>query len=334
MNAKHITNLTIENFRGFDEVKLSGLQAVNLIVGENNAGKTSFLEALAAVASPHAFQQLPGLFRATESHSNPRFFRWMLRDAPGVVEGFIEATGPELGNRISFYPKMPPDPAQGARVQDSARLQAFASRTSKEMRFCAVSVHHGTPDSLVKSFGGAVRPSSGEEIMHEVLRSVDSRIKRIRVDPTEHGNIIAVDMGLSESIPLSQAGQGIFRLVAILSVLLGMKPQLCVIDEIENGIHYTALPRMWRGLAKVSELLGIQIFATTHSKECLEAAHRVFCVEDPDKVRDFAVIQIMRVKERIMARVLDEEHVDAAVEIDIEPELPDFSDTRTSRFSF
>ncbi|MCX6873087.1 MAG: AAA family ATPase [Verrucomicrobia bacterium] len=318
MNAKHITNLIIRNFRGFEDLELSGLQAVNLIVGENNSGKTSFLEALAAVANPQAFQQLPGLFRANESHSNPRFFRWVLRDAPDVVEGFIEATGPELGNRINFYPKMPPNPAPDAHVHQSARLQAFASPSSKELRCCAVSVHHGTPDSLVKSFGDAVRPSAGEEIMHEVLRAVDPRIKRIRVDPTEHGNIIAVDVGLSESIPLSQAGQGIFRLVAILSVLLGMKPQLCVIDEIENGIHYTALPRMWRGLAKVSELLGIQIFATTHSKECLEAAHRVFCAEDEARVRDLAVIQIMRVHERIMARTLDEEHIEAAVEIDIE----------------
>jgi predicted ATPase len=203
-------------------------------------------------------------------------------------------------------------------VHNSPRLQAHASPSSKELRFCAVSVHHGTPDSLVKSFGDAVRPNSGEEIMHEVLRSVDPRIKRIRVDPTEQGNIIAVDIGLSESIPLSQAGQGIFRLVSILSVLLGIKPQLCVIDEIENGIHYTALPRMWRGLAKVSELLGIQVFATTHSKECLEAAHRIFCAEDETEVRDLAVIQIMKVKERIVARVLDEEHVAAAVDVDIE----------------
>lgn len=318
MNAKHITDLTIQNFRGFDELKLSGLQAVNLIVGENNAGKTSFLEALAAVANPHAFQQLPGLFRAKEQHPDPRFYRWLLRDAPGVDEGFIEAAGPNLENRLSIYRTRPLTLPKGAHLHNSPRLQAYSSPTSKELRFCAVSVHHGTPDSLVKSFGDAVRPSSGEEIMHEVLRSVDPRIKRIRVDPTEHGNIIAVDIGLSESIPLSQAGQGIFRLVSILSVLLGIKPQICIIDEIENGIHYTALPRMWRGLAKVSELLGIQIFATTHSKECLEAANRVFHDEDEAGVRDLAVIQIMKVNDRIMARVLDEEHIEAAVDIDIE----------------
>ena len=318
MNAKHITDLTIRNFRGFDDLKLSGLQAVNLIVGENNAGKTSFLEGLAAVASPQAFNQLPGLFRAKEQHADSRFYRWLLRDAPGVDEGLIEATGPNLENRLSFCSKMPVGQSRGNHIHQSSRLQAYASQSSKELRFCAVSVHHGTPDSLVKSFGDAVRPSSGEEIMHEVLRSVDPRIKRIRVDPTEHGNLIAVDIGLSESIPLSQAGQGIFRLVSILSVLLGIKPQLCIIDEIENGIHYTALPRMWRGLAKISELLGIQIFATTHSKECLEAANRVFHDEDEAQTKDLAVIQIMKVNDKVVARILDEERVNDALDIAIE----------------
>ncbi len=319
INAKHITDLTIQNFRGFDELKLSGLQAVNLIVGENNAGKTSFLEALAAVANPHEFEKLPGLFRAMENHPEQRFYRWLLRDAPGVDEGFVQAIGPELERRLDFYRPVSTRPTpQRQFVFKSSLFTAYVANPSADLRFCAVSVHHGTPDSLVKSFGDAVRPSSGEEIMHEVLRSVDPRIKRIRVDPTEHGNIIAVDIGLSESIPLSQAGQGIFRLVSILSVLLGIKPQLCIIDEIENGIHYTALPRMWRGLAKVSELLGIQIFATTHSKECLEAANRVFHDEDKAGTKDLAVIQIMKVGDKIEAQILDEEHVNDALEIDIE----------------
>jgi len=318
MNAKHITDLTIRNFRGFEDLKLSGLQAVNLIVGENNSGKTSFLEALAAVANPQGFKQLPSIFRAKEKHADVRFYRWVLRDSSDVTDGFIQALGPACENRVDFLRKKPTGQAPGNHVHESKKLEVYAAKSSKELTFSPVSVHHGTPDSLVKSFGDAVRPREGEQIMHEVLQAVDPRIQRIRVDPTEQGNIISVDLGLSESIPLSQAGQGIFRLVAMLSVLLGIKPKLCVIDEIENGIHYTALPRMWRGLAKISELLGIQIFATTHSKECLETAHRVFFDEDKEGKRDLAVIQLMRVDSRVMARVLDEERVNDALEIDTE----------------
>ena len=318
MNAKHITDLTIRNFRGFEDLQLSDLQSVNLIVGENNSGKTSLLEAIGAVLQPDKFQQIPAMFRAHENHAGERFYRWTIRDAPEAGDGSIKATGPELDNQIVFYRMHSNDRRDLKHIHNSDALQGYTSKSSKGIPFCSIPVHQIGPDSLVKSFGDAVRPREGEEVMHEVLRSVDSRVRRIRVDPTPTGNIISVDVGLSESIPLSQAGQGMLRLVTILSYLLGNKPRVCIIDEIENGIHYTALPRMWRGLAKISELLGIQIFATTHSKECLEAAHRVFFDEDQACKRDFAVIQLMRVESQVSARVLDEDRVNDALEIDLE----------------
>ena len=41
-----ISELKIESFRGFTSLDLRGLKRVNLVVGENNAGKTSLLEGI------------------------------------------------------------------------------------------------------------------------------------------------------------------------------------------------------------------------------------------------------------------------------------------------
>lgn len=108
-------------------------------------------------------------------------------------------------------------------------------------------------------------------------------------------------------------------MVSMVSDLLGSKPDLFLIDELENGIHWTALRKVWRGLAEIAEALDIQIFATTHSKECLEAAYRVFsehCEAPVDM--DLAVIQMMLVRGTIMGRVLDGEHIEGAINIDID----------------
>jgi AAA15 family ATPase/GTPase len=38
--------ITVANFRGFRELRLESLGRVNLVVGDNNVGKTSLLEAI------------------------------------------------------------------------------------------------------------------------------------------------------------------------------------------------------------------------------------------------------------------------------------------------
>lgn len=47
-----LTDFTIEAFRGLQQVRLKDLSRVNLLVGGNNSGKTSVLEALAVFAAP------------------------------------------------------------------------------------------------------------------------------------------------------------------------------------------------------------------------------------------------------------------------------------------
>ena len=46
-----------------------------------------------------------------------------------------------------------------------------------------------------------------------------------------------------------------------------------LVDEIENRLHHTVLPDVWRTIGKVAEQFNVQVFATTHSFECVEAAY-------------------------------------------------------------
>ena len=46
-----INTLKLENYRGFEKYELHGLSRVNLLVGPNNCGKTSVLEAVQLLVS-------------------------------------------------------------------------------------------------------------------------------------------------------------------------------------------------------------------------------------------------------------------------------------------
>ena len=57
------------------------------------------------------------------------------------------------------------------------------------------------------------------------------------------------------------------------------------IDEVENGIHYSVQTDVWKGIGLVARELDIQVFATTHSYEMIEAAHEAFRDDDPYEFR-------------------------------------------------
>lgn len=177
------------------------------------------------------------------------------------------------------------------------------------------SIRPTDPKELVRTFGQAVLQQDGEEQLEAVLQSIDNRIRKVRVDPTSQQNKLVVDIGLKRLIPISELGQGIIRLVEMLSLLIGEGAEVCIIDEIENGIHHSSLGDVWSGIAEAAEKLNVQVFATTHSGECIQAAHDVFAAR---KEYDFSVIQLFRVKEGRQGRVLDRRLIEAALAGDID----------------
>ena len=178
-------------------------------------------------------------------------------------------------------------------------------------RVCRVmSVQHRDPGALVTLVGKAHRKGDGEETLQRLLAKVDPRIKKVRIDPGEDGNQVIVDIGLSELVPVSQAGQGVYRLLTILADIIGENPDVVLIDEVENGLHHSIHQQIWAGLAETAEKLEVQIIATTHSEECLVAAHNAFANR---KEYDLSVIQLFRVQNGVQGRVLDREHIEAAI---------------------
>lgn len=61
------------------------------------------------------------------------------------------------------------------------------------------------------------------------------------------------------------------RLLGILLALLNARDGFLLIDEIEIGLHYTVQVEMWKLILAMAHRLNVQVFATTHSRDCIEA---------------------------------------------------------------
>ncbi len=110
-------------------------------------------------------------------------------------------------------------------------------------------------------------------------------------------------------------GQGFSRLLTLFCEMLISKAKVLLIDEIENGLHYSVLTDVWKGISELAEREDIQVFATTHSAECLLAAHKAF---QKRPKYDLAITQLFRTKEGVHGRIVDHAHIEAAIDADIE----------------
>jgi AAA15 family ATPase/GTPase len=69
---------------------------------------------------------------------------------------------------------------------------------------------------------------------------------------------------------LRSFGDGLNRLFGIVLSLVNAKDGFLLIDEFENGMHHTVQLDVWRGIFRLSKLLNVQVFATSHSWDAVE----------------------------------------------------------------
>jgi AAA15 family ATPase/GTPase len=70
-------------------------------------------------------------------------------------------------------------------------------------------------------------------------------------------------------------GDGLRHYISIICALYACENGYLFIDEIDNGIHYSQLDKLWELILTLSKKTNYQLFAITHSKEMLESFARV-----------------------------------------------------------
>jgi AAA15 family ATPase/GTPase len=104
------------------------------------------------------------------------------------------------------------------------------------------------------------------------LKEFDPRIESLIIRPTERYSVFKIKLkDKKEPVLLSSMGGGLNRYIAIVCAIWKSKNGQLLIDEVENGIHYTKYKKLWELIFKTSIEANCQVFITTHSKECIEA---------------------------------------------------------------
>ncbi len=121
--------------------------------------------------------------------------------------------------------------------------------------------------------------------------------------------------GRDGPVPIKTMGDGMNRLFGIGMALACAKNGILLLDEIENGIHWSVLPEVWKFIIKVAKRLNVQVFATTHSNDCLKAF--LYGTKD-DESMDGVAVRIENKHGEFSAEIFDESRLAVIVKEAIE----------------
>lgn len=330
--SKHLTALRIQNFKRFRDFKLDNIGQFNLVVGKNNTGKTSLLEALlvdedlltwvASLATAIAVRQgLEDRIDACELI----YIHHVENIEPPIIE--IRKSD----NLIKYFlKKINID-------QDYEGLSALDKEIIKEKEqvFLAYRNEKKILISNLLQRGGYFCPfvpyglGYGRELLDYLEKTIEKSIverkrftERLKlfipdiVDVRPNSQIINIVLeNQDQPVPLYNYGEGTNKLFRILCEIAMAENGRLMIDEIDAGIHHTKFKEFWKVVMQAAIEYNVQIFATTHNEECVDYFQQALeeLEEHKEKGR---LIKLYEGKEnKLYSRVYDFKAMQTAMEL-------------------
>jgi len=184
-------------------------------------------------------------------------------------------------------------------------LTAFFSSS-----FTAVS----SPSEPASQFSELNKRKHGDQI-RQALRSAFPSIADISIEVSRGAYMLHCEVPwIPEKVPLALISTGIQKLIAILLGISSQPKGVVLVDELENGFYYKILPDVWRSLLRFCEIFGVQVFASTHSRECLRAALPTIAANEGK----FRLIRMEREKNECIPRIFDGHEFAMAIQQEVE----------------
>ena len=317
-----LTSIEIKNYRVFMDLVIPKFGRVNLVVGKNNVGKSTLLEALWLYSQKGNPSVLVDLLRSRDEYSrvsrfsedlkermwdikNLFFSRAEIRDeCPQITIGPVDSPKETFVIGIEWFVSKNNDEGIIERqlVTDRSKkseadpfvVTLFGGKNRRlvrldrlmERRFGGMlSDTAPIPGQLVRANGldpqevaqlwDNIALTDLEDSIVLALHIIAPEVKRISFlgnkEISERRIPVARVDDLPEPIPIRSMGEGMNRILGIVLAVVNSKNGILLIDEIESGLHYLAQPDIWRLIFRLAHRLNVQVFATTHSWDCISA---------------------------------------------------------------
>jgi len=306
----------INNFRCFNNIVIEDLKTFNIILGKNNVGKTAFLESLFLHIGSHnpeitfridSFRGESNKEMSAISLWAPLFYN-LDTERPIVLISHDELAR-KATSEISIVGKKttkaqvksnnvgPYGTTDYSKSLDRLKL-SFTDPRKRSITAYAIldgtHIKYERPEDLnfkrgmfvstwaPRSFEqeaqrfSKLQIESREGAVVDALKKIEPRLTKLIIVPIGDQSAIYADIGLNRAIAINYLGEGIVRLLQILLAMAETENGIVLIDELDRGFHYEFYSIALEIILDFARKLKIQIFTTTHSRELIVAASKIF----------------------------------------------------------
>lgn len=296
-----IKSLSIENFRCFDNLQIDNIKKINFIIGENNCGKTTLLEAMTLISSSSRIGVIENI------KSINRFIENKV-EIKNLFHNF------DYDNNISFNYNQEDDTNYEINISPIVKDNKKLSNDNVELNYNIIAIHNEEiqennltiPNinntiymmnrkaeniedkkeiyipskieySTLTSYLIEILKNKNEAQLLEMISYFNKDIKAISV----LNNDIYVNVeGINELVLLNLMGDGLKKYLSVILPIFVNKYSIISIDEIENGLHNKAIRHLLRSILTLSRNNDMQMFFTTHNYNVLRIISDIVTNED------------------------------------------------------
>lgn len=276
----HIYGLKINGFKGFSSLSLENFGQFNLIVGDNNAGKTTLLESLLLEANID--KSIVNLAFVTGDRSKEALSGKTMKNLfDDLVSTDID--GRQISFEYSFFNqgsmKLVLSESQDGVVSAylNSKIESVQSDISNfnfentkidPSSFAFIPFGRAYEKKLSKLWTQIIQTPKQETEFENAMKCFIPNIYRIR--PNDKTGIEIAENNRNEYLRLYNYGEGSNKLFRILLHIVNNRGKIVLIDEIDAGIYFERFKTFWKVLLSFAKSYDVQLFATTHNEECVE----------------------------------------------------------------
>src|SRR5258708_9621641 len=376
MGTLLLNSLEMRNLRGFRHLQIERLGRVNLIVGKNNVGKSSLLEALQLYTRRGSPKLIWEILEARDENTRSPSSRTVnigdllsslkylfygrkelkeLKDLKEHLEpiliGAINSPEDTLSRTVEWYvckvdedgnrkiqplqpeeyetvdnpvPRFTIQLGEQQKTSYQLRLDTLASSLLRsefvEINCVFILANGLSAEQDVDLWDGVALRSLESDVLTS-LRIIAPGVEGYSFvgDPESRTGLGRVPIvrikDIDEPLPLRSLGDGVQRILGIALALVNATDGILLIDEIENGIHYSVQSELWQLIFQLARRLNVQVFATTHSWDCIEGFQKA---AQEKKQEDGMLIRLSLRKDEVVATLFDERKLGIATREQIE----------------